>query len=101
VKTHDPFPRDDPPGRDGRLELDMGGQPSAYSLAQGSAEVKGLTLHPDDALERCRQLQRQAGEHADREQHVLRGQREARLRALGVATVLLWIAVLVVLLERL
>lgn len=79
----------------------MGGRPSAYSLAQGSAEVKGLTLHPDDALERCRELQRHAGEYVDRDEHDRNRQRSTRLRVLVVVTVVLWIAVLVVLLERL
>jgi hypothetical protein len=81
--------------------VDLGGPPSAYSLAQGSAEVKGLTLHPDAALERLRELQRNAGQFVDREQYVTDRHRLARLRSLWVATLALWAAVLVLTLARL
>lgn len=79
----------------------MGGPPSAYSLAQRSAEVQGLTLHPDAALERIRELQRHAGEFADREEFRQERRRSARLRSLAVTTLALWAAVLIVTLARL
>ena len=101
MKLHRPTSRTVLPSQDGRIGVDMGGPPSAYSLAQRSAEVKGLTLHPGDALERLRDLQRQAGESVDRDAHARTRQRATRIRVLVVATVVLWIAVLVALLENL
>jgi len=68
--------------------------------AQNSGEVKGLTLHTD-LFELRRELQRsiQAMDARDRD---LQAQRRARrLQGLSAATVVLWLAALMVLLARL
>lgn len=101
MKQQRPAARDVRPSQDGRLGVDLGGPPSAYSLAQRSAEVKGLTLHPDAALERMRELQRHAGEFVDREHDLADRHRATRVRSLLITTVALWGAVLVTLLARL
>ncbi|HEX7187312.1 MAG TPA: hypothetical protein VF423_03740 [Actinomycetes bacterium] len=77
------------------------GGPSAYAQAQQSAEVKGLTLHTDQALEQCRELQRHAGELIDVQQRQRVRRRTDRVILLAVITVGLWLAILIVLLDNL
>ena len=70
-----------------------------YSQAQESAEVKGLTLHTDP-FELRRELQRSI-EAMDARDKQLEGRRRARrLLGLAAATVVLWLAVLIMLLAR-
>ena len=76
-------------------------RPSAYALAQRSAEVKGLTLHTDEALEQCRELQRHAGELVDVQLKQRVRRRTDRVILLAVITVGLWLATLIVLLDNL
>jgi hypothetical protein len=71
-----------------------------YSQAQDSAEVKGLTLHTDP-FELRRELQRSI-EAMDARDRKLRARTRARRRQwLAAATVVLWLAVLMVLLAQL
>jgi hypothetical protein len=70
-----------------------------YSQAQDSAEVKGLTLHTDP-FELRRELQRSIEAMDAREKQVQARSRARRLQGLAAATVILWLAVLMVLLAR-
>lgn len=82
------------------VELDANGRPSAFTLAQGSAEVKGLTLQTDTALEQVRELQRHLGELAERDEQLRARARAARIRRLAAVTVVLWLATLIVVLAH-
>ena len=82
------------------VEPDADGRPSAFTLAQGSAEVKGLTLNTDTALEQVRELQRHLGELAERDEQLRARERAARIRRLAAATVVLWLATLIVVLAH-
>ena len=82
------------------VELDANGRPSAFTLAQDSAEVKGLTLQTDTALEQVRELQRHLGELAERDEQLLVRTRAARKRRLATVTVVLWLATLIVVLPH-
>jgi hypothetical protein len=82
------------------VELDANGQPSAFTLAQGSAEVKGLTLKTDTALEQVRELQRHLAELAERDEQLRARERAVRIRRLAAVTVVLWLATLIVVLAR-
>ena len=68
--------------------------------AQGSGEVKGLTLHTDQ-FELRRELQRSIGAMAARDKALQARSRARRLQGLSAATVVLWLAVLMVPLARL
>ena len=82
------------------VELDANGRPSAFTLAQDSAEVKGLTLQTDTALEHVRELQRHLGELAERDEQLRVNARAARIRRLAAVTVILWLATLIVVLAH-
>lgn len=82
------------------VEPDANGRPSAYTLAQASAEVKGLTLQTDTALEQVRELQRHLGELAERDEQLRARARAARIRRLAAVTVVLWLATLIVVLAH-
>lgn len=82
------------------MELDANGQPSAFTLAQGSAEVKGLTLKTDTALEQVRELQRHLAELAERDEQLRARERAVRIRRLAAVTVVLWLATLIVVLAH-
>ena len=82
------------------MELDANGRPSAFTLAQDSAEVKGLTLQTDTALEQVRELQRHLGELAERDEQLRARARAARIRRLAAVTVVLWLATLIVVLAH-
>ena len=82
------------------VELDANGRPSAFTLAQDSAEVKGLTLQTDTALEQVRELQRHLGELAERDEQLRARERAARIRRLAAVTVVLWLATLIVVLAH-
>ena len=82
------------------VELDANGRPSAFTLAQASAEVKGLTLQTDTALEQVRELQRHLGELAERDEQLRARARAARIRRLAAVTVVLWLATLIVVLAH-
>jgi hypothetical protein len=71
-----------------------------YSQAQDSAEVKGLTLHTDPFQLR-RELQRGIEAMDARDKQLQARSRARRLLALAAATVVLWLAVLIVLLAQL
>jgi hypothetical protein len=71
-----------------------------YSQAQDSAEVKGLTLHTDP-FELRRGLQRSMEAMDARDKELQARSRARRLQCLAAATVVLWLAVLMVLLARL
>ena len=96
------LPLDSRPDRVHRraVEPDANGRPSAFTLAQGSAEVKGLTLQTDTALEQVRELQRHLGELAERDEQLLVRARAARIRRLAAITVVLWLATLIVVLAH-
>ena len=79
---------------------DSAGRPSAYSLAQVTAERKGLTLHPDAMLEQCRQLQEHAMELHDGELALRTQERARRITLLAVTTVALWLSALIALLNQ-
>jgi hypothetical protein len=70
-----------------------------YSQAQGSAEVKGLTLHTDP-FELRRELQRSIQEMDARDKQLQDRSRARQLQGLAAATVILWLAVLMVLLAQ-
>ncbi len=82
------------------VELDANGRPSAFTLAQGSAEVKGLTLQTDTALEQVRELQRHIAELAERDEQLRARDRARRIRRLAAVTVVLWLAMLIVVLAH-
>ena len=82
------------------VEPDANGRPSAFTLAQASAEVKGLTLQTDTALEQVRELQRHLGELAQRDEQLRARERAARIRRLAAVTVVLWLATLIVVLAH-
>jgi hypothetical protein len=82
------------------VEPDANGRPSAFTLAQASAEVKGLTLQTDTALEQVRELQRHLGELAERDEQLRARARAARIRRLAAVTVVLWLATLIVVLAH-
>jgi hypothetical protein len=67
--------------------------------AQESGEVKGLTLHTDPFALR-RDLQRSIGAMDARDKALQARRRARRLQGLAAATVVLWLAVLMVLLAR-
>ena len=70
-----------------------------YSQAQGSAEVKGLTLHTDP-FELRRELQRSIEAMDARDKQLQGRRRTRRLLGLAAATVVLWLSVLIMLLAR-
>ncbi len=70
-----------------------------YSQAQDSAEVKGLTLHTDPFALR-RELQRSIEAMDARDKQLQSRGRARRLLGLAGATVVLWLAVLIVVLAR-
>ena len=82
------------------VEPDADGRPSAFTLAQGSAEVKGLTLQTNTALEQVHELQRHPGELAERDEQLRARERAARIRRLAAVTVVLWLATLIVVLAH-
>jgi hypothetical protein len=82
------------------VEPDADGRPSAFTLAQSSAEVKGLTLQTNTALEQVRELQRHLGELAERDEQLRARDRAARIRRLAAVTVVLWLATLIVVLAH-
>ena len=82
------------------VEPDADGRPSAFTLAQGSAEVKGLTLQTNTALEQVHELQRHLGELAERDEQLRARERAARIRRLATVTVVLWLATLIVVLAH-
>jgi hypothetical protein len=103
VKPQQPGPHSRharPTTPDARLELDTDGRPSVFTQAQDSAEVKGLTLHTDP-LELRRDLQRDIAAMTARDHELQARARALRLRWLAAATVLLWLATLIVLLAHL
>jgi hypothetical protein len=103
VKTQGPGPHRRharPTTRDARLELDTAGRPSVFTQAQDSAEVKGLTLHTDP-LELRRDLQRDIAAMQARDQELQARAQDTRIRWLAAATVLLWLATLIVLVAHL
>jgi hypothetical protein len=71
-----------------------------YAQAQGTAEVKGLSLRTDPVLEQVHQLQRRAGLSAAADRRSLEHRHARRVRLLALATVALWLAALIVLLTR-
>jgi hypothetical protein len=85
--------------RDLRVERDVAARPTGYTQAQDSAEVKGLRL-TTDTVELRRDLQRSAVETAVRDHQSLERAREKRLLLLALITMLLWMATLIVLLNR-
>ena len=86
--------------REASLELDTVGRPSVFTQAQGTAEVKGLTLRTDP-LELRRDLQRDIAAMHARDQELQARAQAVRIRWLATATVLLWLATLIVLLAHL
>jgi len=82
------------------VEPDADGRPSAFTLAQGSAEVKGLTLQTNTALEQVHELQRHLGGLAERDEQLRARERAARIRRLAAVTVVLWLATLIVVLAH-
>jgi hypothetical protein len=82
------------------VEPDADGRPSAFTLAQGSAEVKGLTLETNTALEQVHELQRHLGVLAARDEQLRARARAARIRRLAAVTVVLWLATLIVVLAH-
>ena len=82
-----------------RIERDVAERPTVYTQAPTSAEVKGLTL-TTDTVELRRDLQRSAVETAARDQESLERARARRLLFLALITMLLWMATLIVLLNR-
>jgi hypothetical protein len=82
------------------VEPDANGRPSAFTLAQDSAEVKGLTLHTDTALEQVRELQQHVAELAERDEQLRARARARRTRRLAAITVVLWLAMLIVVLAH-
>ena len=82
------------------VEPDADGRPSAFTLAHGSAEVKGLTLQTNTALEQVHELQRHLGELAERDEQLRARERAARIRRLAAVTVVLWLATLIVVLAH-
>ena len=95
--TSRPQPADYPPND--RL-LDVGGGPSAYSLAQVTAERPGLTLHPYTVLEQCRQLQDLATELHGRDLKLRTRERARRVTLLAITAVALWLSVLIAVLNQ-
>jgi hypothetical protein len=88
-----------PEVKDLRIERDIADRPTGYTQAQDSAEVKGLTLKTDTIVLR-RDLQRSAAAIAARDQESLERFRARRLLCLALITMLLWMATLIVLLNR-
>jgi hypothetical protein len=103
VKPQDPGPHSRharPTTREASLDLDTAGRPSVFTQAQGTAEVKGLTLHTDP-LELRRDLQRDLAAMHARDQELQARAQAVRIRWLATATVLLWLVTLIVLLAHL
>ena len=82
-----------------RIKRDSAERPTVHARAQDSAEVKSLTLKTD-TIELRRDLQRSAVETAARDQESLERARARRLLFLALITMLLWMATLIVLLNR-
>ena len=93
-----PWHADPPPIE--RPLADAEGGPSAYSLAQVTAERKGLTLHPDAMLEHCRRLQEHATALHDGELVLRTRERARRVTLLAITTVALWLSALIALLNQ-
>jgi hypothetical protein len=103
VKLQDPGPHSRharPTTREASLDLDTAGRHSVFTQAQGTAEVKGLTLHTNP-LELRRDLQRDLAAMHARDQELQARAQAVRIRWLASATVLLWLATLIVLLAHL
>jgi hypothetical protein len=80
----------------GRSSLpDDGERVSAYTQGQRSTGVKGLSLHTVE------KLQVHAGEILDDQIHARSQEHMRRLLALAFTTVVLWLAILIVLMNRL
>ena len=101
MRTHVPRPRIDRSDQSGSPDETLATGRSAYSQAQQSAEIKGLTPHTDETLEQCRELQRHAGQLADQQLKQRVRRRMDRVVVLALATVGLWLATLIVLLAKL
>jgi hypothetical protein len=100
VSVH--YPRREPasPTPDVHLLPDVNGRPSAYSLAQVTAERKGLTLHPDATLEQCHQLQQHATQLREKDLKLRTVHRARRVTLLAITTVALWLSALIALLNQ-
>lgn len=86
----------------GRSSLpDDGDRQSAYSQGQRSTGAKGLSLHTVEILHGFQQLQVHAGEVFDDQLHARSQEHVRRLLALALVTVVLWLAILILLMERL
>ena len=80
---------------------DDGERVSAYTQGQRSTGVKGLSLHTVEILHGFQKLQVHAGEILDDQVHARSQEHMRRLLALAFTTVVLWLAILIVLMERL
>jgi hypothetical protein len=100
VSEHNPLRDAASPPPDVRRLPDVTAGPSAYSQAQVTAERKGLTLHPDATLERCRQLQQHATEVREKEQELRTMHRRRRVTLLAITTVALWLSALIAFLNQ-
>ena len=89
-------------GHSGHSSLpDDGERQSAYTQAQRSTGVKGLSLHTVEILHGFQQLQVQASEVFNDQAHARSQEHVRRLLALALVTILLWLAILIVLMTRL
>ena len=79
---------------------DNGERQSAYTQAQRSSGAKGLSLHTVEILHGFQQLQVHAGEVLDGQVHARSQEHVRRLLVLALVTVVLWLAALIVLLQR-
>jgi hypothetical protein len=100
VSEHSPRREPASPTPDVHLLPDVNGSPSAYSLAQVTAERKGITLHPDATLEQCHQLQQHATQLRQRELDLRTMHRARRVTLLAITTVALWLFALIALLDQ-
>lgn len=79
---------------------DDGGRQSAYTQGQRSTGAKGLSLHTVEILHGFQKLQVHAGEVFDDQIHARSEEHVRRLLALALVTVVLWLAILIVLMNR-
>jgi hypothetical protein len=100
VSEHNPRREPASPTPDVHLLPDVNGRPSAYSLAQVTAERKGLTLHPDATLEQCHQLQQHATQLREKDLKLRTMHRARRVTLLAITTVALWLSALIALLNQ-
>jgi len=80
---------------------DDGERQSAFTQAQRSTGVKGLSLHTVEILHGFQQLQVHAGEVFTDQAHARTREHVRRLLALALVTVVMWLAILIILMERL